>query len=587
MSVRYDPLVARALARAILDRRGSVPVRSIRLDRDRRAARMGFADGGCLVAALHPTAGFLVELAPEACEAVALGGAERRFAQVPLIAAETPDDERALVLVAGDPGGAPRQALALELQTNRWNALDLTRAGGDGTDGDEAQGEGDNGFWRTEAALLTRESGGRSLRRGVAYEPPRSTRRGIDAVPEERAWIATFEGVEPDERRVTLLRTWAWASTLNADWILGRDEAFDPSAAYRRYRELHPSSSDATAGAWLLERPWGGQPYPHPLGGAERIDGDVLAGFAALAEASGGIATILAETPGADEPAGDDEAALLAKRLRKRRKRAVKRIRALQRQLEGAEAPEEPRGLGHLLLARKADVPRGRKRVALKDFEGKEREIELDPALDAVGNAERLFDEARRRERALERLPSEIGRAEARRDELARALERLESEGPSDELWKLAGGRPGSKRASRRPKAEAPERLPYTRYRSSGGLEIRVGRGARDNDELTFHHSAPDDIWLHASQSSGAHVILRWGRKDENPPRRDLAEAALAAAVHSGARHSGTVAVVWTRRKYVRSPRKSPPGTVVPDRVQTVFVKPDEDRLRAMKAEDG
>ena len=40
--------------------------------------------------------------------------------------------------------------------------------------------------------------------------------------------------------------------------------------------------------------------------------------------------------------------------------------------------------------------------------------------------------------------------------------------------------------------------IPYRSYRSSGGLEIRVGRGARHNDDLTFHHSAPDDVWLHA-----------------------------------------------------------------------------------------
>ncbi|MBT8338004.1 MAG: DUF814 domain-containing protein, partial [Gemmatimonadetes bacterium] len=129
--------------------------------------------------------------------------------------------------------------------------------------------------------------------------------------------------------------------------------------------------------------------------------------------------------------------------------------------------------------------------------------------------------------------------------------------------------------------AEGPA-LPYRRYRSSGGLEIRVGRGARSNDDLTFRHSAPGDVWLHARDVAGAHVVLRWSQ-DGNPPRRDLEEAAVLAALGSKARTSGSVPVDWTRRRYVRKPRKAPPGLVIPERVSTVFVEPDptvEERLR-------
>lgn len=119
-------------------------------------------------------------------------------------------------------------------------------------------------------------------------------------------------------------------------------------------------------------------------------------------------------------------------------------------------------------------------------------------------------------------------------------------------------------------------RLPFKRFRSSGGLEIRVGRGPRENDELTFRHSSPDDVWLHARETSGAHVVLRWSR-EENPPSRDLNEAAVLAALHSGGRTSRVVPVDWTRRKHVRKPRKSPPGTVAPQRTRTLFVEPEPD----------
>ncbi|HUE96157.1 MAG TPA: NFACT RNA binding domain-containing protein, partial [Longimicrobiaceae bacterium] len=118
--------------------------------------------------------------------------------------------------------------------------------------------------------------------------------------------------------------------------------------------------------------------------------------------------------------------------------------------------------------------------------------------------------------------------------------------------------------------------LPYRLFRTSGGLEVRVGRGAKENDRLTFGESSPNDVWLHARSVPGSHVILRWPDPEGAPPARDLAEAATLAALFSRARTSGTVAVDWTRRKHVRKPRGAPPGVVIPQRVKTIFVEPDE-----------
>jgi predicted ribosome quality control (RQC) complex YloA/Tae2 family protein len=403
----------------------------------------------------------------------------------------------------------------------------------------------------------------------------------------------------PEERggrdpvRTAVLETWSWSSALNVEWLLEAHD--DTTRALTRYGELHAlarivdrTDADTTPPVWLTSRRWGAQPYPHRLGdeSAEEYPGVLAAMEAALAGARG-VERLLAED---DEPGSlEGEADQLRARLTSRQSRETKRVAALQRQLQGAGSPDTARELGQILLARKDGVPRGAASVVLEAFDGSERDIALDPSLDAIANAERFFEEARRRERALERLPREIAGAETRLAAFSDALARLERDGPSDDLWGLAGGRPASKKGrkgkKRRARGAPPdeERLPYTRLKSSGGLEIRVGRGSRDNDALTFRHSAPDDIWLHASQSSGAHVVLRWGRRDENPPHRDLLEAAVAAAVHSRGRHSGAVAVSWTRRKYVRKPRKSPPGTVAPDRVQTLVVEPDEDLVRSLR----
>jgi len=249
-----------------------------------------------------------------------------------------------------------------------------------------------------------------------------------------------------------------------------------------------------------------------------------------------------------------------------------------------AADPEEPRHRANLILAHLGKIPRGTESVLLEDFEGGEVRVPLDPGKTPQENARVLYEEAARRERARDRLPSLLAEAERRVLELEKVGEQLEQgvlspreasaclppTGPTREL--------GRKRKSR---------VPFRRYVSSGGLEIRVGRSSRENDALTFRHAHPQDIWLHARDRAGAHVVLRW-RGEGNPPHRDLAEAAILAAVFSGARTSATVPVDWTRRKYVRKPRKSPPGTVIPERTRTLFVEPDPGLPgRLQKGEEG
>ena len=573
MSVLYDSLLARALAREILDRWEGSRIAGLRMASARRAVELAFEDGSRLVAMLHPLHGYVLGLDGDA-PGSGVGGKTLRVGRLSLLDARAPADERALLLTFGDRTGRAWELLAIELQTRRWNAVHCRRI----EDGDSR--------WRIETALLSRDAGDRPLRRGARYVSPASARRGIAAPPSEADWAAALAGDDAARRRA-VLQTWAWTSALNADWIL---DAADPAGTYGRYRELHALAATPPEGrrpAFVLDRPADPQPYPLALGPGRKAEAGLLETVAQLVVAAGGPASLLEALPAKDDDDDGDEAARLGKRLKARRKRHQRRAAALERQLAAAGPPDEPRLLGQVLLARKDEVRKGASTVTLAGFDGADHEIALDRARGVVANAEGYFDEARRRERALERLPAEIAAAAERAAEYDKHLEQLAESGPSEALWAAAGGKP-ARPGARGGAGRQPElRLPYIRLRTSGGLEVRVGRGPHDNDDLTFRHSAPDDIWLHASQASGAHVILRWGRKDENPPRRDLLEAAVAAAVHSGARHSGTAAVVWTRRKYVRKPRKSPPGTVTLTRVQTIFAKPDANLVKTLRQDDG
>jgi hypothetical protein len=596
MSIRYDPLLAAALAEEIGERWGHRRITEVVLEPRARALELHFDEGPSLLALLHPEAGYL--LARD--DRIPAPGV--RFRRLFLGRSWAPEDERSLFLDLVDGGGRIRHQVVFELATNQWNGL-IT---------DVKYNESSEPLALIRSVLWPRDAGGRRLRPGAVHEPAESHRRGADLPVTLAEWRSVLASTEAGSRRRTALQSFAYLSALNVEHVLGAvaaEETLEERAlaghareeqalveagleeAFRRYTEV----CSGTGEAWLLERRWGLQPYVSGLGerGARPV-GSLLEAMEEAASAAGGVDrfvenAVLSEpaqrvTGG---PAGHvEETGALRSALVRRQRRVRKRLAALAREQADTGDPNESRSIGHLLLARLSELPaRGVARVEVIDFDGSLRAVELDPALDVAANARAYFEEAARRQRASAKLPRAIADAEREVARLAEALERLEAEGPDDALWELVGGRPEPASGGALSSADEPQ--PYLRLRSSGGLEIRVGRSARANDRLTFAFSAPDDIWLHARQVQGAHVILRWGRKEENPPKQDLLEAAVVAAVHSGARHSGSVAVDWTRRKHVRKPRKAPPGTVIPDRVKTLFVEPDEGLVKRLRARAG
>jgi len=548
MSVRWDPLLTAALARELEMELAGRRIRSLTLDAESRRLIL-FLRESTLVFELHTQKGWVSLLPPTSppADALRLDGKVRKISALA--------DENAIVIAIAEKGeGGAGPEIIIEWIGTRWNALAV---------------EGESRAIRH--LLLTREEATRTLRIGAQYEVPPSTgRRGANRTLTPEEW---------GEDRASLLRTIAWSSGLNVPSLLGPD-------GFERWKAMIDPSN---WGGWVLVTPRGLQPYPVQVEGIE-------------AEAAPTLLDAFRIAREREEGSGSAEGLLVDPALLERGETRLHRLRGrahrLRKELEGAPDPAPLRLMGDLILARWGEIPTGVDRVALTDFEGAPIEVKLDPALRADENAARYYGDAGRADRALATLPDKIRKAEGEVERWREVVEGVrEGKLPADRLEKALGlgdpetplrGAKSGKKAGAKKGEKGTFPLPYRRYRSSGGFEIRVGRGARQNDDLTFRHAAPNEIWLHASQSAGAHVILRWDREG-SPPRRDLEEAAILAALGSGARHSKTVAVTWTRRKYVRKPRKSPPGSVLAERVQTIFVEPDEglpERL-AVDAGDG
>ncbi len=464
-------------------------------------------------------------------------------------------DERILEIHLQRSRGRVRHyRLVLELMTNQWNALLL---------------EGSQGTVRH--LLWTRDLEDRTLVVGREYRPPPpSGRLGIDAPLTPEDWEGILGGLTGSEARRALLEKVAFTSPINVSLFLGEGlKGPDPGTGrLGRQALLEVLREGKAQSPCVLEIGSDKQPYPIVI---ESFESEYFPDL---------LSAIQAASQG--ESAEEDTISTTEEhRLEQALRQARGRVKGIRRELEEAADPEEIRTMANLLLARLAEVPRGADSVVLQGFEGERVEVPLDPALAPQENAEAFYREAGRRERALDRLPHLLQQAEGELASLEDLQKRMAAGTATVE--EVRAQLPQGATRKKKPGQQQEERLPYHSFLSSGGLEIRVGRGSRENDELTFRYSRPDDVWLHARESAGAHVILRWDR-EENPPRKDLTEAAILAALNSGARGSGTVPVDWTRRKYVRKPRKAPPGTVLPGEVQTVFVEPDPELPRRLKA---
>src|SRR6185436_3449808 len=112
------------------------------------------------------------------------------------------------------------------------------------------------------------------------------------------------------------------------------------------------------------------------------------------------------------------------------------------------------------------------------------------------------------------------------------------------------------------PAAAAAPQAQTRRFRALAidNREILIGKGARENDALTFDVASPEDFWFHVADYSGSHVVVRNPGKDKDLDEPVLVKAAQLAAYFSQARNSSKVEVHYTKRKHVTKPRRAKPG---------------------------
>ncbi len=274
-----------------------------------------------------------------------------------------------------------------------------------------------------------------------------------------------------------------------------------------------------------------------------------------------------------------------------------RRISAVEEDLSRAEDASEDARVAALFVAEATRMPRGTTLLHATDWSSGapvERTLTLDPAAPPRVQLERVFARAKR-------LRAGAALARARRDEAetwlltvleARdELQRLADEHTIDALAErirralprdLAPKPQGSARA--RPAQGGARR--HREFESVAGSPLFVGKDATSNDHLSTVVARPGDLWLHARDAAGAHVVAPGWFKSGRLEQETLVDAATLAAHFSDLRGEAVVDVRYADRRHVRKRRGAPPGTVEVTREKVLPVRIERERLTRLLASE-
>ncbi len=246
--------------------------------------------------------------------------------------------------------------------------------------------------------------------------------------------------------------------------------------------------------------------------------------------------------------------------------------------LRDTEKRDRYRIYGELITAYGYTVqPGARELVCENYYDGQEITIPLEPELSAMENGKRYFEKYNKLKRTYEALSELAVSSKEELDYLLSVQTSLEFAKVENDLSQIKAELIQSgyiRKRSERDKGKKQEKGHPLHYVSSDGYDIYVGKNNYQNDELTFKTAAGTDMWFHAKQMPGSHVIVKTGGAQELPDRT-YEEAARLAAYYSSGKDAPKVEIDYTLRKNLKKPPKAKPGFVIYHTNYSMTIEPD------------
>ncbi|MEH1819523.1 MAG: NFACT family protein [Nostoc sp.] len=260
------------------------------------------------------------------------------------------------------------------------------------------------------------------------------------------------------------------------------------------------------------------------------------------------------------------------------------KAQTFQTRLQQSDRADDYRQKADLLMAHLQNWEPGMKEIILADFETNlPIAIALQPDKNAVQNAQSLYKQHQKLKRAraaVEPLLLEVQTEIEYLEQVEAAIAQIDTYQTAEDLRALEEIREeliGQKYLEdpeyRSRSANEPPSTNFHRYLTPGGFEVLIGRNNRQNDQLTFRVAGDYDLWFHAQEIPGSHVLLRL-EPGAVAEEADLQFVANLAAYYSRARQSEQVPVVYTQPKHVYKPKGAKPGIAIYKQESILWGKP-------------
>ncbi|HGI3212586.1 TPA: NFACT family protein [Streptococcus agalactiae] len=275
------------------------------------------------------------------------------------------------------------------------------------------------------------------------------------------------------------------------------------------------------------------------------------------------------------------QASDLIHRVQSELEKNIKKLAKQQDELLATENAEEFRQKGELLTTYLSMVPNNQDVVVLDNYYTNQTiEISLDRALTPNQNAQRYFKKYQKLKEAVKHLKGIISDTEntiTYLESVETSLNHASMEDINDIREELVETVFIKRRAhDKQHKRKKPEQY----LASDGKTIILVGRNNLQNDELTFKIARKGELWFHAKDIPGSHVLIR---DNLNPSDEVKTDAAELAAYYSKARLSNLVQVDMIEAKKLNKPSGTKPGFVTYTGQKTLRVTPTQEKIDSLK----
>lgn len=220
-----------------------------------------------------------------------------------------------------------------------------------------------------------------------------------------------------------------------------------------------------------------------------------------------------------------------------------------------------------LLMANMHALKQGAETVSLENIydENKIITIKLKRDISPQKNAEVFYRKGKNQQIEIRKLKEAIGRRQVEVATLESKIREIENSNEQNQLRGIIGKEKQKKEKQVKP-------MPYHEVEFKG-FRILIGRNAEGNDLLTLKYSFKDDLWLHAKDAAGSHVLIKH-QSGKNFPKDVIERAAQLAAYNSKRKNESLCPVTVTPKKFVRKRKGDPAGAVVVEKGEVMLVEP-------------